>query len=100
MVALYDDSSGQPGSLLAYVSFNPAGTGWRTGNISPVPVVAGTRYWLAVMSPVGAGTINYRDEVGSGTCYESQATTLSAPPATWSSMSSASCSALAAYASP
>jgi hypothetical protein len=100
MVALYDDAAGQPGSLLAYVSFNPAGMGWRTGNVSPVPVVGGTRYWLAVMSPLGAGNVVYRDQVMSGTCYESNDTTLTTPPATWSSMSSATCGGLAAYASP
>jgi hypothetical protein len=100
MVALYDDAGNQPGSLLAYVSFNPAGTGWRTGNISPVSVTAAARYWLAVLSPAGAGTVHYRDEVMSGTCYESQDTALTMPATTWTSMSSATCGGLAAYASP
>ena len=50
--AIYSDSNGTPQALLAQTAevTNPA-TGWQTFTLStPLPVVSGTYYWLAIWS--------------------------------------------------
>jgi len=47
MTAIYADSSGSPGALLAYSNSTPAVSGWNDLTLnSPVSVTAGTTYWL------------------------------------------------------
>jgi len=68
-VALYADSSGNPGSLLnSNNTSNAVVTGWNTINIPSTTVAAGTYYWIAFNSapgcvgfaPSGGGTILYK----------------------------------------
>jgi hypothetical protein len=50
-VAVYTDSSGQPGSLLNAVNAGTAVTaGWNTISIASTALTAGTNYWLALCS--------------------------------------------------
>jgi hypothetical protein len=70
-VAIYDDSSGQPGNLRAAVDTStPVIVGWNSINISSPPTItAGNYYWLAVNSDAnivlrpqttGSGTYGYK----------------------------------------
>ena len=60
MAGLYADSGGHPGSLLAQGTLAaPAGGAWNTIAIPPVPLVAGTRYWIALLGR--DGTLVYRN---------------------------------------
>lgn len=48
MTAIYADSSGSPGALLAYSNSTAAVSGWNDLTLNtPVNVTAGTTYWLA-----------------------------------------------------
>jgi hypothetical protein len=48
MTAIYADSSGNPGDLLAYSNSTAAVSGWNDLTLNtPVAVTAGTTYWLA-----------------------------------------------------
>lgn len=48
MTAIYADSSGSPGALLAYSTSTAAVSGWNDLTLNtPVAVTAGTTYWLA-----------------------------------------------------
>ena len=50
-VAIYADSSGEPGALLnANNTSTPVVTGWNQISITLTPVTAGTAYWLACIS--------------------------------------------------
>lgn len=83
-VGLFSDAAGHPGSLLTQASIDaPVKSAWNTVDVSPVAVVAGQTYWLAVLSPKGSGLLGFRDKLGGGSAESSASTTLTALPATW-----------------
>jgi hypothetical protein len=50
-VAIYDDSTGEPGALVNAVNTdNPIVAGWNEITIASTPIVAGNYYWLAINS--------------------------------------------------
>ena len=49
-VGIYEDSSGQPGTLLSSVASTPVAPGWNDIPIDPTFVTAGKPYWLAFNS--------------------------------------------------
>src|SRR6266542_4769389 len=66
-VGLYSDSGGHPGTLLTQGTINtPVNWAWNAVPVPPVSVTANTKYWIAVLSPTGAGKIKllYRDSNG------------------------------------
>ncbi len=65
MTALYADSSGSPGALLASSSSTAAVSGWNDLTLNtPVAVNAGTTYWLAFNND-DSNIDTYRDPEGS-----------------------------------
>ena len=65
MTAIYADSSGSPGALLASSSSAAAVSGWNDLTLNtPVSVDAGTTYWLAFNNDI-ADIDTYRDPDGS-----------------------------------
>ena len=83
-VALYADSAGSPGALLAANDTGQAVTsGWNTINLtSPAAVTSGTAYWLALNSDAactgyvtGSGTMAYKQATYSGFSFPNPAGT-------------------------
>jgi hypothetical protein len=57
---IYDDAAGHPGQLLAEGALDaPVAAAWNDVALPPVPLVAGTRYWIAILTP--DGTLVFRD---------------------------------------
>ena len=59
-LALYSDSNGLPGAVIASssVALAPAASAVQTLNMGPLTLSAGTRYWLAML-PESGGTFTY-----------------------------------------
>ena len=84
-VGVYSDAGGNPGKLLTTgVSTKPVAGAWNAITVSTVEIVAGTRYWISVLTPVGGGTIRFRDVAsGGGGTVTSKQSTLTALPSAW-----------------
>ncbi len=100
VAGLYADNSGHPGTLLTQGSLTaPTAGSFNQITVPSATVTAGSTYWLSVLGPAGAGTLEFRD-ARSGTHSEnSSQTTLTSLPATWSSGASWNNSPISAYAS-
>ena len=99
LAALYSDSSGRPGSLLASDTLSsPKAGAWNALPISATSVSASKSYWLAVLGK--GGTMYFRDRA-SGACQSvnSSQTGLSAMPSTWSNGAQWSTCPVSAYVS-
>jgi len=86
-LGLYASNSGgtAPSTLLTSGGLAAPVTGWNTVSVPPVSIASGTKYWLAVLSPVGAGTVTYCAALGT-VQYGARATntsSLTALPATY-----------------
>ena len=99
-IGLYaDNGANKPGSLLAQGTISaPKAAAWNTTSVSPTPISAGTKYWIALLGPAGAGTVKFRDVGSGGPSVMSSQATLSALPGTWSSGASYANSPMSAYA--
>jgi hypothetical protein len=84
-VALYSDQAGTPGTILSQGSAPGLTTGWVTVNLPPISLVQGTRYWIAVMAPIGSGSLIVRDAGHGGSSLLSRQETLAAFPLAWTS---------------
>ncbi len=84
-VGLYSDSGGHPGSLLTSGAKQaPLAGAWNTVDVTPVDVVIGTVYWIALLGPSGSGTLQFRDLGSGGALTETSAATgLDSLPSTW-----------------
>jgi len=99
VVGLYTDASDNPGTLLTQGTItNPVADEWNAVNISAATVVSGTTYWIAVLGPVGAGTVRFRDVSSGGRAQTSSQTDLTGLPATWSSGTNYTNAPMSAYA--
>jgi Concanavalin A-like lectin/glucanases superfamily/Domain of unknown function (DUF4082)/Fibronectin type III domain len=84
VAGLYTDNNDHPGTLLAQGTLDSPGSGgWKMVSLPPVSTTAGSKYWVAILSP--SGMLMFRDAgtwVGelSETSSES---TLSKLPSTW-----------------
>jgi outer membrane protein assembly factor BamB len=99
-LGLYADSNGHPSALLSQATSTSLALGaWNTIPISPVSVVANTRYWIAILGTT-AGTPFFRDRA-SGSCKSegSSQSTLTSLPATWSTGAVYSDCPISAYGS-
>ena len=84
VVGLFSDSGGHPGTLLTQAKITaPAKGAWNTVTVPGVTITSGTAYWFAILSPSGAGVVQFRDKLGGGHSETSSATNLSALPTAW-----------------
>jgi len=89
LVGLYDDAGNHPHNLLAQGSImSPTVGAWNAASIPSTAVVAGQTYWIALVTPVGSGTV-FSFRYGSGasgntTTEHSTQSNLTALPASWS----------------
>jgi hypothetical protein len=86
-VGLYTDNLGHPGTLLTQATKDhPVLGGWTEIDVPPVTVNGGQAYWLALVSPLGQGSIAFPFGYVSGlTTEHSMETNLVTLPATWTS---------------
>jgi outer membrane protein assembly factor BamB len=97
VAGLYSNSSGQPAQLLTQGSLShPVAGSWNTVSVPSAAVTSGTSYWIAILSPSGSGTLNFRDRSGGGTSVTSASSSLTTLPATWTTGGSWSNSNLSA----
>jgi FG-GAP repeat len=87
IIGLYTNTSaGNPGVLLTSGTItNPTAGAWNTVTIPATGVTAGTDYWLAVLTPVKAGTIRFRDlpDGTGGSTQTSAQKSLMSMPSSW-----------------
>jgi hypothetical protein len=86
VAGIYADAAGRPGALIAQgTRTSPAAGAWNDVTVSGGQLTSGTSYWIAVMSPTGAGTLRFRDRgpAGGGAAETSASTSLTTLPATW-----------------
>lgn len=99
-VGIYSDNASHPGSLLGSGSFSPTNGVWNIATISPVTLVSGTKYWIALLG-ITSGNLIIRD-LGTGctvgTTSENHATTtLTSLPASWTTGSALTTCNVSAY---
>ena len=90
VIGIYADNGfNRPGTLLAQrtVPGGPVEGAWNTVLLPSVSVVAGARYWIAILSPAGSGSLRFRDfccgSSGAKPTEVSQQTTLTTLPQSW-----------------
>lgn len=97
VAGLYTSSGIKPAQLLTQGQISKPVTGaWTTTSVPATAVTSGTSYWIAILSPSGSGTLNFRDREGGGTSVTSTSTTLSTLPTTWTTGASWNSSNLSA----
>jgi hypothetical protein len=101
IVGLYTNTAANsPGTLLAQATITaPTKGAWNSVAISPVSITSGTKYWIAVLGPVGAGVYQFRDVGAGGPAQNSSQTNLATLPATWSPGPNWANAPMSAYAS-
>jgi hypothetical protein len=100
VVGLYADTSGSPGTLLTQGTIAaPKAAAWNSVSVPSGNVTSGSKYWIAVLSPSGSGTVRFRDVATGGPTQASAQNTLTALPATWSPGPNYGNAPLSAYAS-
>jgi hypothetical protein len=81
-LGIYTDSGGNsPGQLLAQAAFTPA-PGWNKVTLSGANIVAGRKYWLAVLGT--GGQLAFRDQGSGSKSEESRQSGLKSLPSSWS----------------
>ena len=86
VAGIYSDNNGHPGSRLARGTLSSPGSGgWKKVLLPPVRITAGTKYWIAILSP--NGVLKFRDGGGftAGLSEASAQKTLTTLPSTWTS---------------
>ena len=99
VAGLYADSSGHPGTLLTQGQIAaPVKGAWNAVPVPGASVTSGTTYWVAVLGPLGSGTLHFRDRFGGGNAETSSATSLTSLQATWTTGGRYTDGPLSAYA--
>jgi hypothetical protein len=100
VVGLYaQGTNNAPGALLAQRTIDrPVAGAWNETAIPPTDITGGAVYWIAVLAPPGAGTLQFRDAPSGGRAQSSAQTNLSSLPASWSTGSTYASAPLSAYA--
>jgi hypothetical protein len=85
VVGVYEDAAGVPGRLLSSaVTDSPRAGAWNAVRLTAVNISAGSRYWIAVLAPVGYGSLKFRDvPSGGGATVITQQNSLTGLPASW-----------------
>jgi PKD repeat protein len=97
VAGLYTDENDHPGTLLAQGTLSSPSGGWEMLSVPPVSITAGSKYWVAILSP--NGMLTFRDSgtwVG-GLSETSSQSTLSELPSTWTTGTYESEGPLSAY---
>jgi hypothetical protein len=99
IVGLYGDNAGEPYRLQTKGSRGSLVPGtWNRVAVGSFAVRAGRYYWVAVLAPVGAGTLKFRDWMGTGDPVRGSASkSLTGLPGTWTSGIAADDGPLSAY---
>ncbi|MFZ4536438.1 MAG: PKD domain-containing protein [Propionivibrio sp.] len=99
VAGIYRDSNGHPGALVAKGTLSsPVAGSWNKVRMPATAVTAGTRYWIAILSP--NGSLKFRGKMGStaGLGEMSASTTLTTLPSSWTTGTSSSGGPLSGYA--
>jgi hypothetical protein len=101
VVGLYTDTgSNNPGTLLTQGTISaPVKGAWNSLTVPSVSVTTGTKYWIAVLGPTGAGAAQFRDVASGSNTQTSAATNLAVLPSTWATGQKFTNSPMSAYAS-
>ncbi len=101
IVCIYSTAAGSvPGTLLTQATITqPVAGGWNTVMIPAVAISAGSQYWIALLSPVGGGTVVFRDAASGGKSQTSGQTNLAGFAGTWAVGATYANAPLAAYVS-
>jgi len=85
VAGIYTDNGGHPGTLLARGTLGSlVAAAWNDVSLPATAVAAGTKYWIAVLSPNGSGVLRFRDRCcTTGGAETSQQTGLADLPASW-----------------
>ena len=98
LLGIYSDSGGHPGNLIASGSLaTPVKGAWNQLSVSSGSITNGSAYWIAVLTPVGGGTIRFPDRSGAGSSETSAAANLTSLPATWTTGNRYSDGPISAY---
>jgi hypothetical protein len=100
VLGLYTDSGGtRPATLLAQGTITaPLSGNWNAVTVPSASVVAGTRYWIAVLQPTSTtGVVRFRDTTAGTLAQMSAQASLSSLPASWSAGTNLTNSPLSAY---
>ncbi len=84
VAGLYKDNNGHPGARLATGTLSsPKAGSWNTVLLPATAITAGTKYWVAILSP--NGVLTFRDKVGTVAqpSETSMSTILTTLPSTW-----------------
>jgi O-glycosyl hydrolase len=101
VIGLYrEGADGAPGALLTQGTVSsPEPGAWSFAAVPAASITGGTAYWIAVLGPVGAGELRFRDAGATGGSSQTSARTdLATLPATWSPGKEYASSPLSAYA--
>jgi hypothetical protein len=100
VVGIYSNHNGNPGALQAQETITSLRAGsWNYVEMPSMPVTAGQPYWIAVLGPVGAGRIRFRDALSGAGSETSAQHNLTALPAKWSTGKTWATGKLSAYGS-
>lgn len=102
VVGIYTNRNGHPGILQKQAAITDLRAGsWNYVDVPPPPmsVTAGQRHWIAVLGPIGAGRIRFRDAASGPGSETSSQHNLTALPATWSTGKAWATGNLSAYGS-
>jgi PKD repeat protein len=98
VAGLYKNKNGHPGTLLAKGTLtSPKAGSWNTVSLAAKPLTAGSKYWIAILSP--SGVLQFRDNMGEASrpSETSAQSTLKSLPTTWASGTFYSYRSLSAY---
>lgn len=79
-VAVYADQQGAPTTILSQGSAPGLVPGWIPVSLPPFSVLEGSRYWVGVLNPLGAGSLNVRQSAVGGSSIASLQTSFAAFP--------------------
>jgi hypothetical protein len=86
LVGLYADAGGKPGALLSATTIVTPVATWNDVAFGPLALTAGSRYWVAILSPNGAlNGPHFRDAKTGGAGIFVSGLGLTALPTTWPS---------------
>jgi hypothetical protein len=84
VAGVYANANGHPGLLLTQATLTSVTAGaWNAIAVPSAAIASGTTYWIAVLSPSGRGTLQFRDKFGGGRSETSSQLTLTTLRQTW-----------------
>jgi hypothetical protein len=98
-VGVYTDNNNNPGTLLSQALItSPINYTWNTVTLSNTTITAGTKYWIAILSPKGKGKVFFKDKAPGGQgSVSSSLSNLTTLPSTWITGSSWASTSISAF---